>query len=107
MENDGFVFSTLLRMSRLASTICKLPVDPPLVTPIITRLASRLGGTGRLAKVNCGNLYWRKLSLWQAVSPTVAKAMRRPQIIWARGNWEKRLRFVNGNLLQPERCDVF
>src|SRR5258708_40153771 len=98
----------LLRMSRLASTICRLPVVEPLsVTPIMTRLASRLGGTGRLAKVNVGNLYARKFALWQDVRPTVANAIRRPQRIWGRRDWAKRLRFVNGNKLQPERCGVF
>jgi hypothetical protein len=37
----------------------------------------------------------------------VAKAIMRPQRIWARRDWVKKLRFVNGNKLQPERCDVF
>ena len=46
------MFWMLLRMSRLASTICRLPEEMPLVvTAIMTRLASRLGGIGRLAKV--------------------------------------------------------
>src|SRR3981189_2098409 len=98
----------LLRRSRLASTICRLPEEVPLaVTAIITRLASRLGGTGRLAKVNVGNLYARKFELWQEVRPAVARAIRMPQRIWARRDWVKRLRFVNGNKLQPERCGVF
>jgi len=73
----------------------------------MTRLARRLGGIGRLAKGNCGNLYARKVSLWQEVRPTVANAMRRPQRTWARKDWAKRLRFVNGEKLQPERCGVF
>src|SRR6266550_3786697 len=33
--------------------------------------------------------------------------MRRPQSIWARRDWAKKLRFVNGNKLQPERCGGF
>jgi hypothetical protein len=37
----------------------------------------------------------------------VAHAIRRPQRIWARRDWAKKLRFVNGNKLQPERCGVF
>jgi hypothetical protein len=36
-------------MSRKASTICRLPELPVALTPIITRWASLLGGTGRPA----------------------------------------------------------
>src|SRR5580704_13110332 len=98
------VFWMLLRRSRRASRICRLPVEMPLAeTETITRLASRLGGTGRLAKVNWGNLYARKMSLWQEVRPTVARATMRPQSIWVRTDFVTRLRFFNGNQLQPER----
>ena len=46
----------LLRMSRLASRICKAALVPLMVKPTMTRLSSLLGGMGRLAKVYCGNL---------------------------------------------------
>src|ERR1700679_337982 len=108
MENEVFVSEMLLRRSRLASRICRLPVLLPLtVTATITRLASRLGGMGRLAKVNSGNLYASCAPLRQEVRPTVANAIRRPQTTCARKDWEKRLRFFNGKELQPECCDVF
>ena len=50
------VFSMLLRMSRLASRMGRAPVVPLTETETMTRLASLLGGTGRLAKVYSGNL---------------------------------------------------
>lgn len=36
----------------------------------------------------------------------MATAIRTPQKIRARSDWEKRLRFFNGNELQPERSGL-
>jgi hypothetical protein len=33
--------------------------------------------------------------------------MRRPQRVWAKKDWETRLRFFNVNNSKPERCGVF
>jgi hypothetical protein len=46
--------------------------------------------------VNSGNLYARKLSLWQEVRATVATAIKKPQTIWARRDLVRKLRFFNG-----------
>ena len=52
MANDLMVFWMLERMSREPSRICSEPPVPPVCVPVtatMTRLASWLGGTGRLA----------------------------------------------------------
>src|ERR1700722_19239803 len=97
MAKEGMVFSMLLRIFRSPSRIDRAPEAPLLLTATRTRLASLLGGTGRLAKVNSGNLYSKKSWLWQEVRASVATAIKKPQMIWAWRDLIRKLRFFNGN----------